>query len=65
MNSKFGLKKKVVSTLSSEQQQKVNGGGTTSFNVCSKGFICCGKGTAGSFTYCTPPLIPMPPTISQ
>jgi hypothetical protein len=52
MKSKFGLKKKVVATLSSEQQEKVNGGGTTSFNVCSQGFICCGTGTKGSFTYC-------------
>lgn len=67
MNSKFGLKKKVVSTLSSEQQEKVNGGGTTSFNVCSNGWICCGDRTKGSFAYCTPapppgPIEPVPPT---
>lgn len=54
MKSKFGLKKKVISALSSEQQSEIKGQGTTSFNRCSRGFICCGQTTHGSFTYCDP-----------
>ena len=52
MKSNFNLKKKVVNTLSREEQASINGGGTTSFRRCSRGFICCGKKTKGSFAYC-------------
>lgn len=63
MKSKFGLKKKVISALTSEQQSEIKGQGTTSFKRCSVGFICCGKRTKGSFAYCddgpgVPPSIP-------
>ena len=39
---KLDLKKKVVSVLTSQEQQQVVGGavGTTSFTGCS-GFLCC------------------------
>ncbi|WP_408914517.1 class I lanthipeptide [Christiangramia sp. SM2212] len=50
LKGKFNLEKESISKLQSSQ---ITGGkeaaGTTSFNVCSNGFICCGKGTRGSF----------------
>lgn len=36
----LNLKKKVISVLTDEQMQSVNGGGTTSFTECT-GFLCC------------------------
>ena len=66
---KLGLKKKVVSSLSEAEMASVNGGlveaGTTSFRVCSRGFICCGStqdncgGTGGSFVITGCPKTPV------
>tara|TARA_Y100001963_G_C6492428_1_gene314086 strand:+ start:392 stop:574 length:183 start_codon:yes stop_codon:yes gene_type:complete len=46
---KFNLEKEAISKLQSEKITGGNEAGTTSFNVCSNGFICCGKQTKGSF----------------
>jgi len=71
---KLNLKKKVISSLSEAEMTKIQGGleqaGTTSFNVCSKGFICCGStanpgcgGTGGSFVITGCPTPPKEETI--
>lgn len=40
MMKKLTLKKKVITVLSDNEMQSVNGGGTTSYSECS-GLFCC------------------------
>jgi bacteriocin-like protein len=40
MMKKLTLKKKIITVLSDNEMQSVNGGGTTSYSNCS-GFACC------------------------
>jgi|688.fasta_scaffold21191_7 hypothetical protein len=37
---KLNLKKKVITVLTDQEKQLINGGGTTSYSDCS-GFLCC------------------------
>lgn len=45
---KLNLRKKVVSVLTDEEKQFINGGeGTTSYSECTK-FICCDQNPSGT-----------------